>query len=263
MAQVLGKAGRYVSQEAARKRNRIIVVCMVTIGVIGIVIGLLFSVFLPTLRIGQPLTLIFLLLLLVVELLTGKYALKGLDALAKQESDMLRGAVGEVTIGTLLKKFPDEFRVINDLAPPFGNIDHIVVGPTGVFLIDTKNWRGVVSANVKGELLHNGKPTDKPYINQFTGRIMGLKKQVQMLAGGLDPYFQGIFVFPSARVEADFGKTGWVHCICDERLYGYIVESPHGKKLQNDEIDKIAQAFVALARMDKDFESNAVKRTAI
>ena len=88
---------------------------------------------------------------------------------------------------------------------------------------------------------------------------MGLKAQVRMLAGGLDPYFQGVFVFPPARLEADFGKTGWIHCLRQDRLYAYVVENPHGKKLQKDEVEKIAQAFLALARMDKDFHPNAAK----
>ena len=45
----------------------------------------------------------------------------------------------------------------------------LVVGPTGVFVLDTKAWRGVVTSDGKGELLLNGQPTDKPYIRQFVG----------------------------------------------------------------------------------------------
>lgn len=259
MAQVLGEAGRYVSQEALRKRHRISSLCMVIFIVVGILMGLLTSVFLPTMRVGQKLTLCFILFLLGVAYFGKKYMLEKLDELDKQEFAMRKGAVGEAAVGVLLNKFPNEFRVINDLSTPFGNVDHVVVGPTGVFLIDAKNWRGVVSPDGKGELLQNGKPTDKPHVKQFTGRIMGLKEQVRTLSGGLDPYFQGVFVFPSARVDADFGKTGWVHCLRDERLYAYVVESKLGKKLGADEVERIAQAFLALARMDKDFHPNTVK----
>jgi hypothetical protein len=184
-----------------------------------------------------------------------------LDALEKERMAMRKGAIGEAAIGVILNDFPDDFRVINDLSTPFGNVDHIVVGPTGVFLIDTKNWRGVVSDDGKGELLHDNQPTDKPHVKQFTGRIMGMKEQVKMLAGGLDPYFQGVFAFPSARVDANFGKTGWIHCVRDDRLYDYIVDSKLGKKLRIEEVERIAQAFLALAQMDKGFEPKTKPQT--
>ncbi|MGE5305085.1 MAG: hypothetical protein ACM3TN_17375 [Alphaproteobacteria bacterium] len=37
-------------------------------------------------------------------------------------------------------------------------------------------------------------------------------------------------------------------------MYDYIVESKTGRKLNKQEIDSIAQAFLALARMDRQFE---------
>src|SRR6185436_4270109 len=121
--------------------------------------------------------------------------------------------------------------------------DHVVVGSTGVFLLDAKNWRGVVAADGKGELLCNGQATDKQLVRQFVGRIMGIKEKVRTLAPGLDPYFQPVFVFTSARVEAKWGTTGTVHCIRDDQLQGYIVEKEFGKKLKAQEVERIAQAF--------------------
>jgi len=48
---------------------------------------------------------------------------------------MTKGATGEATVALALTRFPDSFSVINDLATPFGNLDHVVVGPTGVFIL--------------------------------------------------------------------------------------------------------------------------------
>jgi hypothetical protein len=39
------------------------------------------------------------------------------------------------------------WRVFHDVEGPYGNYDHIVVGERGVFLIETKNWAGEVSAD--------------------------------------------------------------------------------------------------------------------
>jgi hypothetical protein len=44
-----------------------------------------------------------------------------------------------------------------------------------------------------------------------------------------------------------------VNCVRDEQLHEYIVEKTFGDKLRADEAEQIAQAFLAVARMDKDF----------
>jgi hypothetical protein len=156
-------------------------------------------------------------------------------------------------VGAILEGLPVEFCVINDLKTPFGNLDHVVVGRTGVFILETKNWRGVVSADGKGELLHNSRPTDKPTVRQFVGRMLGVRDKVKTLVPDVDPYYEAVFVFPSARVDAKWGTTGKVNCIRDDQLFDYIVEKDFGKGLKPDEVERIAQAFLGLAVMEKEF----------
>ncbi len=168
-----------------------------------------------------------------------------------------RGANGEDTVARRLAAFPEEFFVINDLATPFGNLDHIVVGPTGVFILDTKAWRGGVAPDGQGELLLNGHPTEKPNIRPFIGRMLGIRDKVRSLAPGLDPYYQPVFVFTSARVEANRGTTGNLHCIRDEQLHDYIVESKSRQKLQPEDAKTIAQAFLGLAYIECDFTAKS------
>ena len=175
---------------------------------------------------------------------------KKLKALEIERMNFRKGAVGEAVIGYILEGFPDDYRVIHDLTTPFGNIDHVVIGHSGAYVIDTKNWKGVVGADGNGELLLNGKPTQKPESKNLTRRIMSIKEKIKVLSS-LDPYVQGVFAFPSAYVEAKWGTTGYVHCVKDEQLYDYIVENK--KRLDKKDIDSISQAFLALARMDKDF----------
>jgi hypothetical protein len=60
------------------------------------------------------------------------------------------GAVGEEKVGRGLEKLGPEFIVLHDRRIPGSkaNIDHLVVGPTGVFIVETKNVAGkVVVAN--------------------------------------------------------------------------------------------------------------------
>ena len=118
-----------------------------------------------------------------------------------------------------------------------------------------------LSADGKSELLTNDQPTDKPYVRQFVGRMMGIKEKVLTLSPGLDPFYQALFVFTAARVEAKWGSTGNVHCVRDDQLYEYIVEKDFGKRLSPDEVQRLAQAFLGLAHMDREFATSPPPRT--
>jgi Nuclease-related domain len=54
-----------------------------------------------------------------------------------------RGADGEAATAALLSRLPPRWLVLNDLAVPGSraNIDHLVIGPTGVWVVDTKTTR--------------------------------------------------------------------------------------------------------------------------
>ncbi len=56
----------------------------------------------------------------------------------------MKGSKGEKLVAKYLKELPKEYYVFNDVTLPVkrGNIDHIVVGPNGIFAIETKNISG-------------------------------------------------------------------------------------------------------------------------
>ncbi len=60
-----------------------------------------------------------------------------------------RGAQGEETTAEVLAALPpDHWTVLHDLAWPgrrYANVDHIAIGPPGVFVIDSKNWSGQIT----------------------------------------------------------------------------------------------------------------------
>ncbi len=89
--------------------------------------------------------------------------------------------------------------------------------------------------------------------------MMGMKDRVKALAPGLDPFFQALFVFTSARVDARWGTTGNVNCIRDDQLFDHIVENQRSQKLTKQEVDTIAQAFLGLAHMDADFTASVAQ----
>ena len=74
-----------------------------------------------------------------------------------------RGAEGEQATADVLAVLPAGWTALHDVRWPkrrLANIDHIVVGPGGVFVIDSKNWSGHVSIE-DGRLRQNGRFRDK------------------------------------------------------------------------------------------------------
>ncbi|MFX1450478.1 MAG: NERD domain-containing protein [Promethearchaeota archaeon] len=73
----------------------------------------------------------------------------------EQKSSFIPGAIGEERVIHKLMELPDSFIIFNDLKLSFSKairwrkyneyvkscqIDHVIIGPSGIFLIETKNW---------------------------------------------------------------------------------------------------------------------------
>lgn len=257
MPKVLGQSGRYTSDQEMKLRRKIMVTVCVVIAILGVLLGLVLSTSIPVTWLSGWSGCVISLFGVLAIWATGKYGIRRLNELDKLKNNFTRGANGEIAVGNILAEFPNEYCVINGLSTPNGDLDHVVVGPTGVYVLDTKAWRGVVTADGKGELLLNDQATDKPYVRQFVGRMMGVREKVLTLAPGMEAHFNAVFVFTAARIEAKWGTTGKLNCITDDQLHSYIVEKDFGKKLAPVEVTRIAQAFLGLAHMDSDFTEKA------
>jgi hypothetical protein len=89
---------------------------------------------------------------------SARYPLSELErkkAIIDELNSYIYGALGEQKVVKTLESLSDEYFLINDFAVSFSpaiynrkendyiksvQIDHILVGPSGVFLIETKNW---------------------------------------------------------------------------------------------------------------------------
>ena len=256
MAKVLGEAGRYTSEEALKKHHQLLLTGFLGIAFPSILLGCVLGLWLPFGKLSTIKALVIEIVLATAAVILAKIIVTKLDQIERGRRSMRKGAEGEVKVAQILSDFPDGFRVINGLSTPFGDLDHVVVGPTGVFIVDTKNWKGVVAADGHGELLLNGKTTDKATIKPIVARTMSVREKVQTLCGFEPPFFKVLLAFPSAWIEARWGTTGAAFCVTDEQLYDHIVEGKAPKKVDTEEIESLALAFLALATMEKGFGRN-------
>ena len=78
-----------------------------------------------------------------------------------------KGIKGEQNTLKALSELPDNYTVFSDVNVTFegksSQLDHVVVGPNGVFVIETKNWNGEIV----------GSDTDQKIIQYKTGRKGG------------------------------------------------------------------------------------------
>lgn len=240
MAKFIGQAGGFLKDRAIGRRLNYLMVLFILMAGVFFVIGFAAG--------RKSLWLSFAAVVLVLP------SFKIFERLMERQLRLAQsdehGADGEWEIQRLLARLPDTFTVVCDLdfADSYGNIDQLVIGPTGVFALDAKNWRGVVSSDGKGELLFNGRPTDKPHVRNFTRRVMDLKDRLKALTK-LDPYVQCVFVFLHTRVEANWGTTGAVHCIRAEQVVEYITNGRGGKPTSAADVPRLVAAAEALKRL--------------
>lgn len=96
-----------------------------------------------------------------------------------------RGAEGEEATARALQALPGGWRVLNDVRWPgrrYANIDHVVIGPTGVYIIDSKLWAGTITV-VNDVLRVNGYKRET-VVAGVADSAIAVAEQVP----GLDPF---------------------------------------------------------------------------
>lgn len=118
----------------------------------------------------------------------------------KAERRAVRGAKAEEKIGSILAQLGPDYRVIHDVASPYGNIDHIVISQqNGIFLIETKAHGGKVSV-VEGSLLVNGHEPEKDFIAQVLKNTYWLRDEICQVLN-VEVWITPLVVFTNAFVE--------------------------------------------------------------
>jgi hypothetical protein len=129
-----------------------------------------------------------------------------------------RGAQGERRTARLLDRLVrDGYMVFHDLAVPDSpaNVDHLVIGPSGVFVIDSKQWTGSVHQGADGLAWHNHYRLDRTletvrWEAETVGRLLGTRTAAVVCvhgahvhSGGLEA--QGVAMVPAHLLRSALG----------------------------------------------------------
>ena len=93
------------------------------------------------------------------------------------------GLEGENHVKKILKSLPDEYYLINDASHPnvYGNIDHIILAPNGIFVIETKNYRGKINCHDDDWSKTSGGKIGRSPSKQAKGNAYELKNIIESL----------------------------------------------------------------------------------
>lgn len=80
----------------------------------------------------------------------------------RRMENYFKGARGEEQVAGILRSLPEEYHVFNDFVACGSHVDHVVVGPSGVFAVETKFWRGKVTIEDEHILVDDQLPDRDP-----------------------------------------------------------------------------------------------------
>jgi hypothetical protein len=142
-----------------------------------------------------------------------------------------RGAQGEEHVGELLNGLTGgEWRVIHDASLGRGNIDHVLIGPPGIFTIETKSHPGPVRVGrVHGATLSQAQAQSRALL-----RSTGLEAEP-------------LIVYSRAWVDRPLARRKGVRILPARMLVGYLERRP--AVLLGGDIER-ASELVAQALLD-------------
>jgi Nuclease-related domain len=117
-----------------------------------------------------------------------------------------QGAKGEEIVGTVLASLIDEgWYAIHDVCFGRGNIDHVLIGPGGIFAIETKSHRGRIPIDRLDLKMLGQAYSEKKTLETITGMpVQSLLVFSQAyLVGSVPARRRGVTVLP-ARMLAGF-----------------------------------------------------------
>lgn len=159
-------------------------------------------------RRADPVKLLMLCVMLIVVAGLGRIATR----LFNLNNRVQRGAQGEERVGAVLESLRAKgWHVFHDVPLRIvGNIDHLVIGPGGIFVVETKSHRGRITVQ-DNQLLRDGKPLEKDFLKQAEtqSRVVSQLLQQHLRQNW---YVQPIVCFANAIVLVEGNRVGnvWV-----------------------------------------------------
>jgi hypothetical protein len=137
----------------------------------------------------------------------------------------VKGAHGEEETARLLSFLPAGYHVFHSLQldrTGADDFDHIVIGPAGLFVIETKNWSGDIRIQ-DGAILVDGEEPDRSPLEQVKEEAAALRGWIREREKVV-PEIRPVLCFASGRLAAGFHVVDGVVICGGHALHQVLVK---------------------------------------
>lgn len=110
-----------------------------------------------------------------------------------------RGAGAELIVKRSLMALSSDYKILSDFQPGKWNIDHICIGPTGIFAIEVKAHKGTISY-VNNKLKRNNQELDGNYLGQAKKGSVFLNQLIKEKLNK-EYFVVPLLIFPNAKID--------------------------------------------------------------
>lgn len=137
----------------------------------------------------------------------------------------LRGAEGEEKVARVLSFLPAGHTVFNDLYLKENglDVDHVVIAPSGLFVIETKTWNGEITFE-NGQVLCDGQPPSRSPLKQVkeaASRLNTYLSEARCPEAPVHP----VLCFVDNRLKEGLANIGGVRICTDTNLHDLFENS--------------------------------------
>lgn len=140
-----------------------------------------------------------------------------------------RGLRGEKIIRDELSKLPNEYLIFQDVKIPgqWWNIDFVVLGPTGIFMVEVKSHRGKITFDGTRLLKYGSRLIEKNFLSQAMRQALQLN-QILEKEIGKNIFVHPVVVFSSDTATMQFGfkKLKGVQVVQTRFLIDLLLHEP-------------------------------------
>ena len=169
----------------------------------------------------------------------------------------IKGYLGEKSVATILSLLPsDKYKIINDLLIEVDGrtiqIDHLVVSIYGIFVIETKNYKGRITGSDNSDYwtknMFGNKYTFYNPIRQNKSHVLALSKQLGFSLNKFIP----IIVFSNGAEL----KVNTTHNVIYTTQINRVIKEYSEIKFSETDIQKLYDKFLYLILYRLKLESN-------
>ena len=144
---------------------------------------------------------------------------EALNGRALDPAGLRKGILGEEAVANVLARLPSSYWVLHGVWTGHGDVDHVIIGPTGVFALETKGWEGKFYRS-RGQLYCNGKPAE--HVLQQVRGAAGQVRQI-LLEAGVDEWVEAVVAAARASVARSPLRFRNAYVVSIEDVVGFVM----------------------------------------